>query len=52
MSARAWYRPTGTQPADQATPPSGELDGAVRDLLGTLGRRTSNPSSTPQRRRQ
>ena len=52
MSARGWYRPTGTQGADQATPPSDELDGAVRDLLGELGRRTANPSPAPHRRRQ
>ncbi|TWB87533.1 hypothetical protein FBZ93_12194 [Bradyrhizobium macuxiense] len=51
-SARGWYRPTGTQPADQATPPSDELDGAVRDLLGELSRRTANPSPAPHRRRQ
>jgi len=51
MSARGWYRPTGRQPADQATPPSDELDGAVRDLLGELSRRTANPSSAPHRRR-
>ncbi|MCC8968629.1 hypothetical protein H8A95_41735 [Bradyrhizobium sp. Pear76] len=52
ISARGWYRSTGTQPADQATPPSDELDGAVRDLLGELSRRTANPSSAPHRRRQ
>ncbi|MGN1285585.1 MAG: hypothetical protein ACI4XG_03240 [Bradyrhizobium sp.] len=52
MSARGWYRPTATQPADQATPPSDELDGAVRDLLGELSRRTANPSPAPHRRRQ
>lgn len=52
ISARGWYRPTVTQSADQATPPSDELDGAVRDLLGELGRRTTNPSSAPHRRRQ
>ncbi|MHC1949061.1 hypothetical protein IF803_32505, partial [Bradyrhizobium sp. UFLA06-06] len=51
-SARGWYRPTSTQPADHATPPPDELDGAVRDLLGELSRRTANPSSAPQRRRQ
>ncbi|OKO67826.1 hypothetical protein [Bradyrhizobium sp. NAS96.2] len=51
VSARGWYRPTGTQPADQATPPSDELDGAVRDLLGELSRRTANPSAAPHRRR-
>ncbi|WP_050631779.1 hypothetical protein [Bradyrhizobium viridifuturi] len=52
MSARGWYRPTGAQPADQATPPSDELDGAVRGLLGELGRRTAKPSPAPHRRRQ
>lgn len=52
ISARGWYRPTGAQRTDQATPPSDELDGAVRDLLGELGRRTAKPSSAPQRGRQ
>ncbi|HEX7923538.1 MAG TPA: hypothetical protein VF583_21455 [Bradyrhizobium sp.] len=51
ISARHWYRPTVTQGADQATAPD-ELDGAVRDLLGKLGRRNTRPSSAPQRRRQ
>ena len=50
ISARGWYRPTGTQSADQATPPD-ELDGAVRDLLGELGRRNTKPSSASHRRR-
>ncbi|MGY4154742.1 hypothetical protein ACVINW_000584 [Bradyrhizobium sp. USDA 4461] len=52
ISARGWSRSTGIQGADQAAPPSDELDGAVRDLLGELSRRTANPSPTPQRRRQ
>ncbi|MGF6312486.1 hypothetical protein ABIB82_007794 [Bradyrhizobium sp. i1.8.4] len=43
--------PPGTQLADHVTPPDG-LDGAVRDLLGKLGRRTVTPSSAPRRRRQ
>ncbi|WP_431015070.1 hypothetical protein [Bradyrhizobium pachyrhizi] len=51
-SARGWYRPTGTQGADHAIPPPDELDGAVRDLLGELSRRTANPSPAPHRRRQ
>ncbi|MCS3447058.1 MULTISPECIES: hypothetical protein [Bradyrhizobium] len=51
-SARNWYRPTGTQPSDHAIPPPDELDGAVRDLLGELSRRTANPSPAPHRRRQ
>ncbi|MHC2337010.1 hypothetical protein [Bradyrhizobium sp. USDA 4454] len=52
VSARGWHRPTSTQGADQATPPSDELDGAVRGLLGELSRGTANPSSAPHRRRQ
>lgn len=52
ISVRGWYRPTSPQPTDQATPPSDELDGAVRDLLGELSRRTAKPSSAPHRRRQ
>lgn len=51
-SARGWYRPSGTQPTDHAIPPPDELDGAVRDLLGELSRRSAKPSSAPQRRRQ
>ncbi|WP_166298333.1 hypothetical protein [Bradyrhizobium sp. 2S1] len=51
ISARGRYRPTGTQQADYATPPD-ELDGAVRDLLGELSRRTAKPPSAPHRRRQ
>ncbi|QOZ32245.1 hypothetical protein [Bradyrhizobium sp. CCBAU 53421] len=52
ISARGWYRPPGAQGADQATPPSDEIDGAVRDLLGELSRRNARPSSAPQRRRR
>ena len=52
ISARGWYRPAGEQGADQATLPPDELDGAVRDLLGELGRRSARPSSAPHRRRQ
>ncbi|MGY3582897.1 hypothetical protein ACVIGB_008038 [Bradyrhizobium sp. USDA 4341] len=40
-----------TPSADHTTPPE-ELDGAVRDLLGELGRRNIKPSSAPHRRRQ
>lgn len=43
ISARGWYRTPGAQGADQATAPSDELDGAVRDLFGELGRRTAKP---------
>ncbi|WP_076866136.1 hypothetical protein [Bradyrhizobium mercantei] len=48
ISARGRPWPPAAQPV---TPPD-ELDGAVRDLLGELSRRTANPSSTPHRRRQ
>lgn len=51
VSVRGRRWPPHTQQADHATPPD-ELDGAVRDLLGELGRRTAKPSSAPHRRRQ
>lgn len=51
VSARSRRDPPGVQQADHATAPD-ELDGAVRDLLGELGRRTAKPSSVPHRRRQ
>ncbi|UGY12156.1 hypothetical protein [Bradyrhizobium septentrionale] len=51
ISMQGRQRPTGTQQANHATPPD-ELDGAVRDLLGELSRRTAKPSSSAQHRRR
>ncbi|MTV16037.1 MULTISPECIES: hypothetical protein [Bradyrhizobium] len=50
-SARGRRWTPHAQKADHTAPPD-ELDGAVRELLGELGRRTARPSSTPHRRRQ
>ncbi|UFX47113.1 hypothetical protein HAP47_0010755 [Bradyrhizobium sp. 41S5] len=50
ISAGNLRQPPGTQQHGPATPPD-ELDGAVRDLLGELSRRTAKPSSAPRRRR-
>ncbi|WP_420969312.1 hypothetical protein [Bradyrhizobium sp. B120] len=50
ISAGNLRQPSGTQEAGPATPPD-ELDGAVRDLLGELGRRNTKPSSASHRRR-
>ena len=48
VSGRRRQRPSVAQPADRH-PRTDEFDGAVRDLLGELGRRPERPSS-PQPR--